>query len=1661
MKLNGFSKFFHYLVCIATSIALYSCVPQSTSNGSRKKEAEQGSAGGSSTPSAPTYENDLNFFQSSGVSSTSAFETSLTYDDSIYLRGKQVDAYIRNGNENSTQCLTFVFGDPTLKKILVLQAQSRNFYNYGTNQKEYYYTMSPNAEDENRVNCQTTGLINNLSMLYPSYSPVYSFAKTCETCNLSLLTSTDTNIFTTSGNNISTINLTGLFFRIYNTLGGGGSSTPGIQTCTNNNECTTLKYDCCVSNQCVNDKTLKSGVNTSSAEFIQALSDIDNNPNTIYNYPQFYNLCSTIVTPTPTPVVPTDPEEEARKRFIQLKELYECTTPIEGEMSHCTLSFLDADPGDFYTEGDDRNFSTTHSTSTSQLSLPDHSIVSILHAGEVIYGSSNDNPADVTIAAGNDDMFNKNKITLNHVKSTSAPDNDLKIKYRIDGSCEKVNSFTAKCYKEYKQGEGRKLNIAGEYAKVTDHYPGSNNFELPLYADTLKTIQVEVDGTVKLQGTHWNLVAASPAYIQFHGTDIQVFDNQRVRISYFVDTAVHNVLQQKQNAIESIATICKCPDLTCRVTPVETVLNGVAEITDYQCTYQDTTTPPPLQQTVYLSAKTVPVRYYDINGAPQKEASVNVDEQEGTAFEYIKNNKLKPNNVDNYIGFNEIYGSLSINSGSALAAKEVDVELRRTYDIYVTQGTFSSCELCGTDYYSNLAKIFPRNFIHGGAGYLPHPSLADKSATQEYRGDDLIFGRACFLPATMIPWGHRSDTMRIDQRRNRMATQHFLFANGYQKDWFGFDYGSIIGSFDGVTWFSIGTNRRVQAQSTKLYLAVNSYYGDLTIDSNFTVMISDASTSSVGAGATTDFTSDGAQCQAYHQCDTDNDCASTLGWDYVCSRVTSLQSSWPEFDSNGLETPSSSILKNILQLNGQSSGSAKRCVYRGKGAPCVPSLSVSDPSLSYNKTDETKLLGCSANNYCQPFVGGTNIKRFNDRISRFAKSVKSQNASSDVAESDLDTFGLAARFLGRPFEWIGTKEAPQAAIANLSTNYIDGICVPGRDPEDATILAQNTRTPASTYLADQINGLGVTQTGDTATSSYLSSCSNFDDQGEYVHLNPALLGTQLSSININLYAGAQSLPTNSLDYLETLGGNTFRLIKSFEDEFIDEIALQRNRCLRAPGTSCHTNLDCGPSKYVTDKVKALDPASFGLGWGANGSGLNPYEIRFWQETLVCSQETLPTDDSYSVKNNRCCREMGNTITIPTSITRAVAPDFKTDVNDGQPAFAADKVPGIDIDLNDPTRYSRVSTIYNDLKKAGSTLKLMEAAEDNTCGTACKAKGDLDRQYETINLYAQRTCCTGNWVRNFHKDNFNGGHEWGPTKTQDFDKKNFRCMNWSAPGTYPGAGSFTCAPPIADDPYDVSCNMRATPTNEAEKVFDWLGTMELLGIPQIAVKAVGHSEIQCKVDPNDSNQNSVASIPELINDVATAEYSDGSGQYLSATDSTNFSSKTKMIFSADELSCCLPLKTQMEAGADPNLCCSGHINPATNKCALKNYSNLTVYFNRYVSSEANGISPSLIDEKTGYIKSSAIVQTLACELEACDSGVIATGIALTDLKFKGHETSDKNITRFIDGDDQSNNFNGKADLFNDGLKWNTHVYCVPADAAANTDALNIIPCNGGN
>jgi hypothetical protein len=177
--------------------------------------------------------------------------------------------------------------------------------------------------------------------------------------------------------------------------------------------------------------------------------------------------------------------------------------------------------------------------------------------------------------------------------------------------------------------------------------------------------------------------------------------------------------------------------------------------------------------------------------------------------------------------------------------------------------------------------------------------------------------------------------------------------------------------------------------------------------------------------------------------------------------------------------------------------------------------------------------------------------------------------------------------------------------------------------------------------------------------------------------------------------------------------------------------------------------------------------------------------------------------------------------------------------------------------------------------------------------------------------------------------------------------------------------------------------------------------------------------------------------------------------------TNFNeSEMKPIFSEDTISCCKPVGTLMQAGETANNCCSGYAD-ATNRCVLRaNYTNVSVHFNRMVSSAARDLDPSFFNPSTGAIDDPNIVAQLACALNACESRVMARGVGLSNIKVPGHEGSAESYRtrRFVDGVNSANNNGGLGNLYDAGMKWNDDLYCVPAaleGAVPESEKANVI------
>ena len=1645
-------------------VFIASCVQSPKSTRAVVKSASTTNTG-KGTTTVPDFVTGANFIQNGSTVYSTIANVDLSFADSLYFRGKDVDAYIRSTGTQAVACLAARFTHATVNKVILLAAIPKSVYNISKQTLEYYYYLTPSDSAVNQSFCQKTGLINSLFSTYPTLTPKYKFAELCTTPGTCLVTynSEKLQLFTSGGASINQVGTSSLSFSLNNQTTTGGSS--GLN-CTESSQCKAQGYDCCSLGQCVKDLALKPGVDTASPDYAQALADILNNPSNIYNYPNYYFICSQ-PTNTPTnPTTPVNPNIEAGKRMQKLKDLYNCTSKIEGEYGVCTKTIPNATSGVPYSSGvDDRSFSETF----THLPVSVNTLVAVEEVifGEVVlfnYAQKSESVLSQMIydeidskvritGIHNDDLASGATIELKSPLPANAVSKDLVIRYKIDASCTPINSSLAKCEKYYIQGQDNSGDTIEQNrrGRVTDHYPDSNRFKLPIYASTSRTITVEVDGIVQREGSNWELVYGTPNYIQFlPANQNNVFKDQKVKITYFSTVAPDDLMPSKMAALKEIKTLCGCNDVNCTLTPIKNSLN---QITDYACVYPEPNLPePPQTQKVFLSSKSVPVRLFDSNGVSQSTVtSSSLPQEGGVPFSYRKDNLLNPNNLPDtnsppdttnsstnyYIGFNEIYGSLVYGSNTAKPAKEVIVKKGVTYDIFVDRGTYSNCIQCGNDYYSNLTKLYP--YSEYGGGLVPLRSQTNTITGSSIRSSEFAFGRACLVPATMIPWTHNPENETKDQRLGRMRAQHFAYANGYQHDWYGFDYGAVIGSFDGVKWFAIGTNRRIKADTNKLFLAVNGRFGDLALESTFEVTINNSSLNPDSSSMVTrDFDSDGAECQRYHQCSTDNDCATTLGWDYACAPVNQITTSWPKFDDNAKEIPEANAdattLTSILNI----SSPGKRCVYRGRGSMCTPNYNSVSGTNTFNATTEKVFHGCSANNYCQTLAtSGLPNNKFNNRIVRFGK-VK--------VDSTVDAFGFGARVPGRPYNYNGLEAIKTETFKNFNANKAIAMCIPGKDVDADTFALQNSRTPTlARMLGDKVLGIGMTPDGNQ-DDSYLSACSIQDSTKNYHWVVSSATASHASNAILKQDAGTQAVPTNALNIFNsifTAKKISLNILKNNTDP-LTGISYTQNACLRAPGASCFSDMECAPSKTIADRIKAISSDDTDV-----QSILNKYEVKFWQEELVCSQATAKTDPTYDPKNNRCCRDVGKTISIGSS-TASIP-------------LETGSVPSMDIPLNDQYRYTRISTVYKDMKSDPTNYPELSAAIKDQCNTPanCKNISSLANQYKTFSAVAERTSCSGDWVRSFAT----GTTKWEAARFQKFDTKIFQCYNW-----LPGANNFSCKDMEPDDP-----NCRITQTlpssSKAKGIFDYLGKLELMGIPQIAMPEEAYyegtvdRELSCRSEPGNQN----ASYPghltspganymapsRLFEAVAPhAEYTDGTNEYLSAADNTNWKAM-KMIFKPDEVRGCLPAGTEMPVGANPDHCCTGFINGKTNKCALLDFVDVSVYTNKYVSSEGKKLSITLFDAN-GYVKDPYYVAQLACQKQMCASGVVGFGTLVTLLKIPGR-ADDEKLYRFIEGATEDS-VNGLIGLFNSGLKLNNHAYCLPPSFAGkpSTD-FTIISC----
>ena len=824
------------------------------------------------------------------------------------------------------------------------------------------------------------------------------------------------------------------------------------------------------------------------------------------------------------------------------------------------------------------------------------------------------------------------------------------------------------------------------------------------------------------------------------------------------------------------------PNDSCPNYGLDITTDVLGQITSVTCKVPTPDTDPqPIQDLNFtLSMKTAPHRFYrEDNGEPVDDYETitkSAHVPEGAEFSYLDEiGKNDPINGD--FNMNSIMGQFHHELSGARPAASFTVEFDQSYVIAAQNGYYTPCPTCAADsWYQSFSS---RPASQNGIGLVAKGFVTNRSEYQNNTTfgnyEDTVFGRACWVPPTMLPFSHKANADVKKQRRDRLETQAAYYINGYQRDWYGFNQGALIGSFDGVSWFAIGKGRRVKATSEKLFLAINSPFPDLADNSSLIVSI--VADQGIDVVPEIDFNPNldiddprqnhGASCQQFHQCEVDSDCVSKLGWEYTCVDTSDFRTKWPKFDIYGNEKANTESTYSIQQiLHGiQPGGNKKRCVYRGAGAPCKARYA------SDIDANDRKQFTCAPNFYCAT----QNDQAFNTEL------VRTPNNLAFVL------YGQDADVLGRPLIYSGAnKELSTAIKANIGhnadiftisnkifANSDFGMCRPGKNVAASTHLDQHSDNDSSNR-SDYISQVGSCQSN-VIGDARAQSCPAFETEigkatakGDYL----------LTDTDLTTYRNNQNMCGSESKYLRAgvEQRSTFEQIESpaigsLNDLLAPKVA--QDACFRRAGSICHTDLDCSPNRLHEAQSSFLDVGYFGD---------TVAEKKFWQESLVCGQaqeKPLNNDPKYleyDLTKNRCCREVKKDITMFTKISGTLANAAYPELTDGNGGLIIDQFAHKDpIAVGRYSRYASVSSAnFSSAARFPATGSEEEPQFQNPEITEA---GNIisipSHQWKTIADTGRLTCCGGGFVRKF----MDGTNNWAAKNRLSINPSKFKCLNY--------------------------------------------------------------------------------------------------------------------------------------------------------------------------------------------------------------------------------------------------------------------------------------------
>lgn len=864
--------------------------------------------------------------------------------------------------------------------------------------------------------------------------------------------------------------------------------------------------------------------------------------------------------------------------------------------------------------------------------------------------------------------------------------------------------------------------------------------------------------------------------------------------------------------------------------------NQSASVARIDCIVPDSgADPTPFQELqLAMNNRHGPHRMFLSNGTPVSDITDYYGSPvaaEGTPFSYLDDGgKTLPDNGS--FNMNHIIGQFNVNLSEALPAIEVNVEYDQSYTISAIEGYSTPCLSCARDSWFSAFTAHPESQMGAGVSSISFTTVRDDWGDNLSYGnyEDTIFGRACWVPPTMIPWSHNPNASVQTQRLGRLSTQAAFWVNGYQRDWWGFNKNALIGSWDGVRWFAIGKGRRVKAKTKKLYLAMNSPYADLAEATDITVQV--VADSSFNSAAKYDYDpglsynhpsqNSAGSCQMWHMCSTDTDCITKLGWEYTCADVSKFKSLWPDFDSDANEKANTSkayTIASILEQGSITGGSNNRCVYRGAGAPCkLRYWEVNGTDATSNR--DTKYWACAPNFHCEA-LSGTNYNR---------EVIRERDSLSQILYGqEADVLGRPASYLGAGYSLSSTistniqANATAAGITSPSTTV--GICRPGKDlTQGDQRLAHIKADTATLKRADYISQIApcdptpaVAATGVANPSgagnlavrkslTRVASCPVLDQEGNYVYntieyMTPAPSDSSTGTVAESFLYYSRAQNSCSRESQNTSGVSAFSYIEAppiataiYSGIFEPSMAM--NACLRRAGAVCHTDLDCTPNKLHAEQAAMFDTSYFGG---------TEEEKEFWEQYLVCGQaqeKPLSNDPNYfdyDMSKNRCCREVGKDISMFTQY--ALETTSTLDV---------DKLSSVD--PNGTGRYSRYNTIFQAFPfpspqptvSANAFTQMNYPVVEN--GLNDDPSKSLYKQWKTIQETGRLTCCGGGFIRKFA----DGGHDWSKTNRVNYNVSDFQCLNYSntialaRPSSIPSTAYTRSVDVLCSDPANGGC-----------------------------------------------------------------------------------------------------------------------------------------------------------------------------------------------------------------------------------------------------------------